>query len=74
MVHRSQKDPLAADSDAPQLVLHRVPDLVRSKEEEREHGIFFEDDYDYLQHLKNRYDCVLFKNADVSLVASLLPI
>jgi hypothetical protein len=54
LLHRSQKDPLAADSDAPQMVLHQHPDVIKRKEEEREHGVFFEDDYDYLQHLKDR--------------------
>jgi hypothetical protein len=32
--------------------------LAKKKEEEREHGIFYDDDYDYLQHLKNRSDPV----------------
>jgi protein LTV1 len=54
LVHRSQKDPLAADSDAPQRVLQQLPEVVKRKEEERSHGIFYEDEYDYLQHLKNR--------------------
>ena len=54
LVHRSQKDPLAADDDAPQFVLHQLPEVTKRKEEERDHGIFFDDDYDYLQHLKNR--------------------
>ena len=54
LVHRSQKDPLAADDDAPQFVLHQLPEVDKRKEEEREHGIFYDDDYDYLQHLKNR--------------------
>lgn len=64
LVHRSQKDPLAADEDAPQRVLvpieqtfHKelekydeIPEIRWS--EQRAHGIGFEDDYDYLQHLK----------------------
>lgn len=29
-------------------------DKRRKKEEEKQHGIFFDDDYDYLQHVKPR--------------------
>lgn len=65
LVHRSQRDPLAADSDAPQRVLlanDPAPSLSgisaekrkRKKETEREHDIYFDDDYDYMQHLKDR--------------------
>lgn len=64
LVHRSQQDPLAADETAPQRVL--VPageaqankfekkgvDVAKRKEEEQKFGIFFDDDYDYLQHLR----------------------
>ncbi|XP_076805776.1 protein LTV1 homolog [Clavelina lepadiformis] len=66
LVHRSQKDPLAADEDAPQRVLfpvdekHRVSHDISETAEENESrvsmlktfGIHYEDDYDYLQHLK----------------------
>uniref|UniRef100_F6RVB8 Protein LTV1 homolog n=1 Tax=Ciona intestinalis TaxID=7719 RepID=F6RVB8_CIOIN len=65
LVHRSQKDPLAADEDAPQRVLipfimTSQPPLFDQNPEQRESrienqktfGIGFEDDYDYLQHLK----------------------
>lgn len=31
-----------------------VSDKRRKKEEEERHGIFFDDDYDYLQHVKPR--------------------
>lgn len=54
LVHRSQKDPLAADETAPQHVLLptvRV-ELEKRKEEQRNFGVFFDDDYDYLQHLR----------------------
>jgi len=51
LVHRSQQDPLAADSDANQMVLQPMSKI---KEEEREFGVFFEDEYNYLQHLKDR--------------------
>jgi len=63
LIHRSQKDPLAADADAPQLVLQEIPEaaggkkltneeLDQIKEEERKFGVFYEDEYNYLQHLK----------------------
>lgn len=54
LVHRSQRDPLAADETAPQRVL--LPTQKISNEErqaeQRKYGVFFDDDYDYLQHLK----------------------
>ncbi|XP_061234092.1 protein LTV1 homolog [Neopsephotus bourkii] len=54
LVHRSQRDPLAADDTAPQRVL--LPTQKghdeRRREEQRKYGVFFDDDYDYLQHLK----------------------
>nr|XP_002128747.1 protein LTV1 homolog [Ciona intestinalis] len=61
LVHRSQKDPLAADEDAPQRVLIPInesaplenPEQRESRiENQKTFGIGFEDDYDYLQHLK----------------------
>ncbi|XP_028635053.1 protein LTV1 homolog isoform X1 [Grammomys surdaster] len=54
LVHRSQRDPLAADETAPQRVLlptQKVNDEDR-RAEQRKYGVFFDDDYDYLQHLK----------------------
>ncbi|XP_026105177.1 protein LTV1 homolog [Carassius auratus] len=54
LVHRSQKDPLAADETAPQHVLlpaARV-EVEKRKEEQRNFGVFFDDDYNYLQHLR----------------------
>ena len=72
VIHRSQKDPLAADDEAPQRLLQvireSVPDssevkddknkrkllLKKQKEEERKFGIFYDDDYDYIQHVKDR--------------------
>ncbi|XP_013137880.1 PREDICTED: protein LTV1 homolog [Papilio polytes] len=66
LVHRSQRDPLIADENAPQRVLVPVnavvppkkekdPDLTldQRKEEQRKYGIYFDDDYNYLQHLKD---------------------
>jgi len=51
LVHRSQQDPLAADADANQMVLQPISKV---KEEEREYGVFYDDEYNYLQHLKDR--------------------
>ncbi|XP_019405686.1 PREDICTED: protein LTV1 homolog [Crocodylus porosus] len=54
LVHRSQRDPLAADDTAPQRVLlpAQKGDHDKRREEQRKYGVFFDDDYDYLQHLK----------------------
>ncbi|XP_004846091.1 protein LTV1 homolog isoform X1 [Heterocephalus glaber] len=54
LVHRSQRDPLTADETAPQRVLlptQKINDEER-RVEQRKYGVFFDDDYDYLQHLK----------------------
>lgn len=66
LVHRSQRDPLAADENAPQRVLiptgskqahqHSKTSALstdKRKEEQQKYGVFFEDEYDYLQHLKD---------------------
>lgn len=55
LVHRSQHDPLTADDKAPQHVLVAAPEKKKKKseEEEQKFGIFFDDDYDYLQHLRD---------------------
>lgn len=54
LVHRSQRDPLAADEKAPQHVLLPATkvEVEKRREEQRKFGVFFDDDYDYLQHLK----------------------
>lgn len=54
LVHRSQRDPLAADETAPQRVLLPADkvDADKRREEQRKFGVFFDDDYNYLQHLK----------------------
>jgi len=52
LIHRSQQDPLAADEDAPQMLLQPVDE--KKKKEQREFGVFFDDDYNYMQHLKDR--------------------
>lgn len=56
LVHRSQKDPLAADETAPQHVLVKVDndeDRQKRKVEQEKFGIYFDDDYNYLQHLRD---------------------
>ncbi|KAL1454004.1 hypothetical protein WDU94_010301, partial [Cyamophila willieti] len=58
LVHRSQKDPLLVDESAPQHVLKPIQsqnarDKKKLKEEERKFGIYFDDEYDYLQHLRD---------------------
>ncbi|KAG8577521.1 hypothetical protein GDO81_010209, partial [Engystomops pustulosus] len=54
LVHRSQRDPLAADETAPQRVLLPADkvETEKRKAEQRQYGVFFDDDYNYLQHLK----------------------
>ncbi|XP_031626089.1 protein LTV1 homolog [Contarinia nasturtii] len=67
LVHRSQQDPLIADETAPQHVLlesnqttqnsqkkETPEEREKRKEEERKYGIFFDDEYDYLQHLRTK--------------------
>ncbi|XP_040572102.1 protein LTV1 homolog [Lepeophtheirus salmonis] len=58
LIHRAQRDPLAADDETPQRVLQflKNPNLEKQKEEERNCGVYFNDEYNYLQHLKNRND------------------
>ncbi|KAL3172776.1 hypothetical protein MRX96_038963 [Rhipicephalus microplus] len=69
LVHRSQKDPLQADETAPKHVLlekrtgrpftgddrpgHVPVSDEKRKEEQRKYGIYFDDDYNYLRHLKD---------------------
>nr|ACO15015.1 LTV1 homolog [Caligus clemensi] len=86
LIHRGQRDPLAADEDAPQRLLQVLnnPNLEKRKEEQRDHGVFYEDDYNYLQHLKNPKDqgkdfsaldqfLIEAKNCNVALPPSVLP-
>ncbi|RZF37679.1 hypothetical protein LSTR_LSTR003090 [Laodelphax striatellus] len=58
LVHRSQQDPLVTDEKAPQHVLvqqeTKESKKVDPKEEQKKYGIYFDDDYDYLQHLRER--------------------
>lgn len=68
LVNRSQQDPLVADEKAPQHVLVPIINKKAStsaskasdaefppetrKKEQKKFGVFFDDDYDYLQHLR----------------------
>ncbi|XP_060940265.1 protein LTV1 homolog [Limanda limanda] len=54
LVHRSQRDPLAADETAPQHVLlpAATAEAEKRREEQRDFGVFYDDNYNYLQHLK----------------------
>lgn len=63
LVHRSQRDPLITDETAPQHVLlaeppkdDKIDDLAKRKKEQNKFGVFFDDDYDYLQHLREPSD------------------
>jgi len=59
LVHRSQRDPLAADEDAPQHVLQpldgtpAIGDPEEKRKTQVKYGVFFEDEYDYMQHLRS---------------------
>jgi len=63
LVHRSQKDPFIANPEAGEHVLaplpHRSNDdsastsFLKQKEEQVKYGVYFDDDYDYLQHLRD---------------------
>lgn len=59
LVHRSQQDPLAADQDAPQMVLVPVEtpsEKTKRIEEQHKYGIYYNDDCNYLEHLKDPAD------------------
>lgn len=55
LVHRSQQDPLIADEDAPQFVLQeeRRSDRRSHGSDHKKYGVYYDDDYDYMQHLKS---------------------
>ncbi|XP_026728506.1 protein LTV1 homolog [Trichoplusia ni] len=72
LVHRSQRDPLVADETAPQRVLvpvnanvppskEKEPELTpeQRREQQVKYGIYFDDDYNYLQHLKDTREVTL---------------
>lgn len=57
LVHRSQQDPLIADENAPQHVLLPVEGKKEKRlEEQHKFGIYYDDDCNYLEHLKDVSD------------------
>ncbi|XP_033645205.1 protein LTV1 homolog [Asterias rubens] len=66
LVHRSQRDPLQADEDSSKFVLlqkqkaKEKEELEKQKSQEREFGVFYDDDYNYLQHLKDANPAVVW--------------
>ena len=52
LVSRSQHDPLINYDDAPKSVLVEEKKSKDHKSEQIKYGIYYDDDYDYLQHLK----------------------
>ncbi|RXG61954.1 Protein LTV1-like protein [Armadillidium vulgare] len=65
IVQRSQKDPLVADESAPQGVLVEAGNSKDDKEELLKYGIYFDDDYDYLQHLRGARDGIDWDNCEM---------
>ncbi|XP_064086277.1 protein LTV1 homolog isoform X2 [Macrobrachium nipponense] len=57
VVARSQRDPLVADETAPQSVL-QPSEVEEQKAEQQKYGIYFDDDYNYLQHLRGVREAV----------------
>ncbi|XP_037091103.1 protein LTV1 homolog [Pollicipes pollicipes] len=59
LLHRSQRDPLAADESAPaegSRGWSKIPKAMRGlsrRELNAKYGIYFDDDYNYLQHMKD---------------------
>jgi len=73
VVHRSQRDPLQPDPESSQHVLvpagtEGLPDgnntSEASHEEKVKYGIYYDDDYDYLQHLRPRGEGMLIMAED----------
>ncbi|CAH1977533.1 unnamed protein product [Acanthoscelides obtectus] len=65
LVHRSQQDPLIADEDAPQRVLVPIEaketrkDKENRIDEQHKYGIYYDDDCNYLDYLKDTRDNTL---------------
>ncbi|VEN33628.1 unnamed protein product [Callosobruchus maculatus] len=65
LVHRSQQDPLIADEDAPQRVLVPIEgkeakkDREKRIDEQHKYGIYYDDDCNYLEFLKETRDNTL---------------
>ncbi|XP_050717580.1 protein LTV1 homolog [Eriocheir sinensis] len=65
VVSRSQRDPLVADPSAPQAVLQPTEGDASEKSEQEKYGIFFDDDYNYLQHLRGVREAVNWDDEDL---------
>jgi len=65
VVARSQQDPLAADETAPQGVLLSTQEEDETKEEEHKLGVYFDDEYNYLQHLRGTKEAVDWDTPDL---------
>lgn len=63
LLHRSQKDPLIADDQHGQHVLHPI-ETDKEAEERRKYGIYYKDDYDYLRHLKQVGEVIEVEGAE----------
>lgn len=74
-MHRSQQDPLVADETAPQRVLVPAGPTQHQKtqdsdekrkriEEQHKYGIYFDDDYNYLQHLRDTSNKMEWERVD----------
>lgn len=61
LVHRSQQDPMLVSEDSQHVLLPAAKNSKEKQmEEQRKFGIYFDDDYNYLQHLKETNEaCVL---------------
>ncbi|KAK3089237.1 hypothetical protein FSP39_002023 [Pinctada imbricata] len=70
LVHRSQRDPLQASEEASKHVLQPLDSQSDAKkkriEEQQKFGVFFDDDYDYLQHLKETDEAYELEPVDKS--------
>ncbi|XP_033737224.1 protein LTV1 homolog isoform X2 [Pecten maximus] len=73
LVHRSQKDPLQASEDASKHVLLQAgskKDFDKKKEEERKYGVFYDDEYDYMQHLRETNEAYVLEAVDDKRISS----
>ncbi|OWF46212.1 protein LTV1 homolog [Mizuhopecten yessoensis] len=73
LVHRSQKDPLQASEEASKHVLLQAvtkKDFEEKKEEEQKYGVFYDDEYDYMQHLRETNEACELEAVDVNRIPS----
>jgi len=75
VVHRSQRDPLQADAESSQHVLVPAGTAGMSDgagatddrtEDKTKYGIYYDDEYDYLQHLRPRGEGMLIMAEDIA--------